>query len=142
MHQWLHPGVPLESQTWRPRPITALDDHWAHVTTGRIPAYVEASIRHGLQWTVFEPNGEQLWSEVRRQVEDYLLTLWREGHLRGDTAQQAFSVTVDHSTMTQDDLDNGRLVVVVGMAPLRPAQFVVIRIGMWTADVDRDPDDD
>ena len=142
MREWLHPGVELEERRWRPQPLTPHDPEWAYLPVRRVVAYVEASIRHGLQWVVFEPGGEPLWAAVREQVEQFLLALWREGRLTGDKAEDAFFVRCDRTTMTQDDVDNGRLVVLVGMAPLRPAEFVVIRIGQWTADVDRDPDDD
>ena len=133
MREWLHPGVHLEDPPWRPTPMAATDPEWAYVPQRRVMAYVEATIRHGLQWTVFEPNSEQLWATVRRQVEDFLLVLWREGRLQGDHPERGYFVKCDRSTMTQDDLDNGRLVVIVGVATLRPAEFVIIRIGMWTA---------
>ena len=104
---------------------------WQQVTPRRLPAYVEHSIAHGLQWVVFEPNDESLWTKVREQVEDFLQTLWRDGRLVGTRPEEAFFVRCDRTTMTQDDLDNGRLVVLVGIAPVRPAEFVIIRIGQW-----------
>ena len=140
MREWQHPGVFIEDLPWRATPIAPADPGWRALSPRRIPAYVEASVRHGLQWTVFEPNAEPLWAHVRRQVEDFLLTLWREGHLQGEQPQSAFFVKCDRSTMTQDDVDNGRLVVLVGVATVRPAEFVIIRVGTWTADPDRDGD--
>jgi phage tail sheath protein FI len=142
MREWLHPGTELEDRPWRAQPLPPSDSEWAYVPVRRLAAYVEASIRHGLQWVVFEPGGDQLWAAVRQQVEEFLTALWHEGRLCGETADEAFFVRCDSTTMTQDDLDSGRLVALVGMAVLRPAEFVVIRIGQWTADVDRDPDDD
>jgi uncharacterized protein len=95
--------------------------------------YLEHSISIGLQWTVFEANSSQLWAEVRGRVTDFLTTQWHEGALVGATPAEAFFVRCDASTMTQNDLDNGRLVVVVGVAPTYPAEFVVFNIGQWTA---------
>jgi len=84
--------------------------------------------------TVFEPNAEELWARVRRSITSFLTTVWRNGALEGTSVDQAFFVKCDRTTMTQSDLDNGRLVCLVGIAPIRPAEFVIIRIGQWTAD--------
>jgi phage tail sheath protein FI len=83
---------------------------------------------------VFEPNGEPLWAHVRRTIEDFLIREWQSGALQGDSPDKAYFMHCDRSTMTQDDLDHGRLVGHVGVAPLKPAEFVVFRIGRWTAD--------
>lgn len=72
--------------------------------------------------------GEELWASVRETLEEYLLSAWRAGKMVGQTPQQAFFVRCDRTTMTQADLDAGRLVVLVGIAPLRPAEFVLVRI--------------
>ncbi len=114
------------------------DPEWRYVNVRRLFIYLEHSIDRGTQWAVFEPNGERLWTSVRRAVEDFLLTQWRSGALAGQTPDEAFFVRCDRTTMSQNDLDNGRLVVLVGVAPLRPAEFVVLRIGQWTADGDPD----
>jgi hypothetical protein len=110
------------------------DPEWKYVSLRRYFAYLEHSIDRGMQWTVFEPNGEQLWQNVRRTVEDFLLGEWQRGALLGTKAEEAFFVRCDRSTMTQNDLDDGRLICIVGVAPVRPAEFVIIRIGRWTAD--------
>jgi len=110
------------------------DPEWKYVSLRRYFAYLEHSIDQGTQWTVFEPNGEQLWQNVRRTVEDFLLDEWQRGALLGTRAEEAFFVRCDRSTMTQDDLDDGRLICLVGVAPVKPAEFVIIRIGRWTAD--------
>jgi uncharacterized protein len=99
----------------------------------RYVAYLEHSLVTGTQWAVFEPNGETLWARIRTTVTDFLTTEWRSGMLQGTAAEQAFFVRCDPSTMTQNDLDNGRLNVVVGVAPVKPAEFVIINIGQWTA---------
>jgi phage tail sheath protein FI len=110
------------------------DPEWKYVNLRRYSAYLERSIDRGTQWTVFEPNNDTLWNTVRRSVENFLLREWQAGALLGDKPEKAYFVRCDRSTMTQADLDNGRLVCVVGTAPLRPAEFVIIRIGQWTAD--------
>jgi len=118
---------------WGARTISS-DPEWKYVNLRRYFAYLEHSIDKGTQWAVFEPNGEQLWGNVRRTIEDFMLNEWQMGALLGDKPEKAFFVKCDRSTMTQNDLDNGRLVCLVGLAPLRPAEFVIFRIGQWTAD--------
>ncbi len=135
---WLTPAAYVEELTQRPVPIRADDPAWHRVGVRRLPAHVERSIAHGLQWVVFEPNNEVTWTNVRRQVEDFLFTLWSQGRLVGTKPEQAYFVKVDRSTMSQNDIDNGRLVVQVGLATLRPAEFVIFRIGLWTAVDDDD----
>ena len=118
---------------WGARTISS-DPEWKYVNLRRYFAYLERSIDKGTQWAVFEPNGEQLWGNVRRTIEDFLLNEWMMGALLGDKPEKAYFVRCDRSTMTQNDLDNGRLVCLIGVAPLRPAEFVIFRIGQWTAD--------
>ena len=118
---------------WGARTISS-DPEWKYVNLRRYFAYLERSIDRGTQWAVFEPNGELLWANVRRTIEDFLLNEWQNGALLGDKPEKAFFVRCDRSTMTQNDLDNGRLVCLIGVAPLRPAEFVIFRIGQWTAD--------
>jgi phage tail sheath protein FI len=138
---WLHPESYVGELTARPVPMRADDPSWKYVDLRRLYAYIEHSIDHGLQWVAFEPDTEQLWTRVRQQVEEFLVELWRAGRLVGTKPEDAFFVKVDRSTMTQDDIDNGRLVVLVGIAALRPVEFVVFRIGQWTAVDDGDDDD-
>jgi hypothetical protein len=118
---------------WGARTISS-DPEWKYVNLRRYFAYLEHSIDKGTQWAVFEPNGEQLWANVRRTIEDFLLNEWQNGALLGDKPEKAYFVKCDRSTMSQNDLDNGRLVCLIGVAPLRPAEFVIFRIGQWTAD--------
>ncbi len=118
---------------WGARTISS-DPEWKYVNLRRYFAYVERSIDKGTQWAVFEPNGEQLWANVRRTIEDFLLNEWQAGALLGDKPDKAYFVKCDRSTMSQNDLDNGRLICLVGLAPLRPAEFVIFRIGQWTSD--------
>jgi uncharacterized protein len=110
------------------------DQEWKYVNLRRYFAYLEHSIDRGTQFAVFEPNGPALWANVRRTIEDFLLNEWQSGALLGDKPEKAYFVRCDRSTMTQNDLDNGRLVCLIGVAPLRPAEFVIFRIGQFTAD--------
>ena len=86
------------------------------------------------QWAVFEPNGERLWANVRQTISDYLYNEWRGGALLGSTTEEAYFVRCDRTTMTQNDLDNGRLICLIGVAIIKPAEFVIFRIGQKTAD--------
>jgi uncharacterized protein len=105
-----------------------------YVNIRRYMIYLEHSLEAAIQWVVFEPNGDALWANVRKTVEDFLLNEWQSGALLGDKPEEAYFVHCDRTTMTQNDLDNGRLVCVVGVAPVKPAEFVIFRIGQWTAD--------
>ncbi len=118
---------------WGARLISS-DPEWKYVNLRRYFAYLERSIDRGTQWAVFEPNGEALWANVRRTIEDFLFNEWQSGALLGEKPEKAFFVKCDRTTMTQNDLDNGRLICLIGIAPLKPAEFVIFRIGQWTAD--------
>jgi phage tail sheath protein FI len=110
------------------------DPDWKYVNVRRYFDYLERSIDQGTQWAVFEPNGEKLWAMVRQTVSNFLSREWRNGGLQGRTAEDAFFVRCDRTTMTQSDLDNGRLICLIGVAPVKPAEFVIFRIGQWTAE--------
>jgi phage tail sheath protein FI len=112
---------------WGARTLSS-DPEWRYVSVRRLALFIERSIDEGTQWAAFEPNGEALWNEVRRRVEEFLLGLFNQGAFEGARPETAYFVRCDRTTMTQDDIDNGRLVVVVGFAPLRPAEFIVLRI--------------
>ncbi|HEY8561379.1 MAG TPA: phage tail sheath subtilisin-like domain-containing protein [Pyrinomonadaceae bacterium] len=113
---------------------TSSDPEWKYVNLRRYFAYLERSIDRGTQWAVFEPNGEALWANVRQTIQDFLYNEWVSGALLGEKPEKAYFVKCDRSTMTQNDLDNGRLVCLVGVAVVKPAEFVIFRIGQWTAD--------
>ena len=117
---------------WGARTVSS-DPEWKYVNLRRYFAFLERSIEVGTQWVVFEPNSSALWGNVRRTIEDFLFNEWKIGHLMGNKPEQAFFVRCDLSTMTQNDLDNGRLVCLIGVAAIRPAEFVIFRIGQWTA---------
>lgn len=105
---------------------------WKYVNIRRLFQYIEASIDYGTQWVVFEPNNELLWARVRQSVSDFLADTWRSGALMGTKPSEAFYVHCDRTTMSQSDLENGRLIIEVGIAPTYPAEFVIFRISQWT----------
>ncbi|MEL7259833.1 MAG: phage tail sheath subtilisin-like domain-containing protein [Pseudomonadota bacterium] len=123
-------------RVWGARTISS-NNEWKYLNVRRYFAYAERSIELGSQFAVFEPNGQRLWANVQRAVSDFLLNEWTEGRLFGATPKEAFFVRCDRTTMTQNDIDNGRLICVIGIAPLRPAEFVIFRIGQWTAEASR-----
>ncbi len=120
-------------RVWGARLISS-DPEWKYVSDRRYFNYLEASIDRGTQWAVFEPNGERLWANVRQTISDFLYNEWRNGALLGSTPDEAYFVRCDRSTMTQNDLDNGRLICLIGVAIIKPAEFVIFRIGQKTAD--------
>ena len=120
-------------RVWGARTVSS-DPEWKYVNVRRYMNYLEASIDRGTQWAVFEPNGERLWANIRETVSAFLYNEWVTGALLGASAKEAFFVRCDRSTMTQNDLDNGRLICLVGVAVLKPAEFVIFRIGQKTAD--------
>ena len=93
------------------------DPAWRYVTVRRLFIMIEESIDEATQWVVFEPNDEPLWARVRQSVIRFLMTQWRIGALQGKTADEAFFVVCDRSTMSQDDMDNGQLICEIGIAP-------------------------
>ena len=109
------------------------EPEWKHVSARSYFAYLKRSIDQKTKWAVFEPNGLALWRKVRGQIEDFLMNEYRKGALVGRKPEQAFFVRCDRSTMTQNDVDNGRLIVLVGVALLRPAEFIILRFGQRTA---------
>lgn len=125
------PKRPRE-ETLRPFPVNP--DPVKSVELKRYIAYLEQALTVGTEWVVFENNGEALWANVRKTVDDFLQNEWVSGAVQGSSAQQAYFVRCDRTTMTQNDLDNGRLVCEIGVAPVKPAEFVIFRISQWTAD--------
>jgi phage tail sheath protein FI len=120
-------------RVWGARTLSS-DPEWRYINVRRLFNFVEKSIEGGTQWVVFEPNDERLWARVRQSISNFLTTVWRDGALEGTKAEEAFFVTCDRTTMTQDDIDNGRLIAVVGIAPVKPAEFVIFRIQQKTRD--------
>jgi phage tail sheath protein FI len=121
------------NRVWGARTISS-DPEWKYVNVRRYFNYIERSIDIGTQWAVFEPNGPRLWANVRDTIGSFLYNEWRNGALLGDTFKEAAFVRCDRTTMDQNDLDNGRLVCLIGLAVLKPAEFVIFRVGQKTAD--------
>ena len=121
------------NRVWGARTMSS-DPEWKYVNVRRLFIYLEHSIEKATQWAVFEPNNERLWASIRQTIEDFLLVTWRTGALMGTKPEEAYFVRCDRTTMTQNDLDNGRLICLIGVAPTYPAEFVIFRIGQWTAD--------
>ncbi|MEU8571578.1 phage tail sheath subtilisin-like domain-containing protein [Streptomyces pathocidini] len=106
----------------------ALESEWKYVPVRRLALHVEESLYRGLQWVVFEPNNEQLWQQIRLNASAYLHTLFRQGAFAGGTPREAYFVKCDRDTTTEADVEAGVVNVLVGIAPVRPAEFVIVRI--------------
>jgi phage tail sheath protein FI len=109
------------------------DPTWRYVNVRRLLLYIEESIDEGTQWVVFEPNDEPLWARLRQSVGNFLDQTWRSGALQGLKKEEAYFVRCDRTTMTQADIDSGRLICQIGVAPVKPAEFVIFRIQLNTA---------
>ena len=101
---------------------------WKYVPVRRTALYVEDSLDRGLKWTVFEPNGESLWVKIRTSVEAFMHALFAQGAFQGPTPRDAYFVKCDRQTTTQDDIEHGMVNILVGFAPLKPAEFVIIEL--------------
>ncbi len=107
---------------------------WKYVNVRRLFIYLEESIKANTNWVVFEPNDVALWSRVKRTIEIFLEGVWRTGALVGGSPADAFFVDIGPNTMSKDDIDNGRMVCVIGVAPVKPAEFVIFRITQKTGE--------
>jgi phage tail sheath protein FI len=116
---------------WGARTMSA-DPEWKYVNVRRLLLFIEESIEEGTQWVVFEPNDRALWARVRRDVSAFLSVQWRAGALFGSTADEAFFVKVDDENNPPETIALGRLVIDVGVAPVKPAEFVIFRIQQIT----------
>ena len=119
-------------RVWGARCITS-DDNYKYVPVRRLLIFIEQSLNVGLQDVVFEPNTPQLWATVERLIENFLYTVFTSGAFAGATPAQSYFVRCDQTTMTPDDIDAGRLIALVGVAPAMPAEFVIIQIALMTA---------
>jgi hypothetical protein len=113
--------------------VATSDPEWRYINVRRLLLFIEQSLDTGLQWAVFEPNDTPLWDTVKQSVTNFLNTVWRSGALEGTKQEEAFFVRIGYDiTMTQDDIDNGRMIVEIGVAPVKPAEFVIVRISQKT----------
>ncbi|MDR1550012.1 MAG: phage tail sheath subtilisin-like domain-containing protein [Hungatella sp.] len=118
-------------RVWGARTVSS-DGSWKYINVRRLFIFIEESIKANTSWAVFEPNDEVLWVRVQRTISVFLTNLWRNGSLAGSSTDEAFFVNIGRSTMSQDDIDNGRLICVIGVAPVKPAEFVIFRITQKT----------
>ena len=105
-----------------------LASEWKYIPVRRVALYIEESLYRGTQWVVFEPNDEPLWAQIRLNVGAFMHSLFRQGAFQGTTPREAYFVKCDKETTTQNDIDRGIVNILVGFAPLKPAEFVVIKI--------------
>ncbi|MFJ3902932.1 phage tail sheath family protein [Streptomyces sp. NPDC090025] len=116
---------------WGARTLSS-DPAWRYLNVRRLFNYLEESILLGTQWVVFEPNDDRLWSSIRRNVTAFLTEEWRRGALFGRTAAEAFYVKCDRDNNPQESIDQGRVVCEIGVAPVKPAEFVVFRLAQFS----------
>jgi phage tail sheath protein FI len=110
---------------------TSTDSNWQYVNIRRLFIYVEQSIEQGIRWAVFEPNNQTLWKKLTRTITEFLTRVWQSGALVGDTAKQAFYVRIDEALNPPSTQALGQLYIEVGLAPAYPAEFIILRIGIW-----------
>lgn len=125
------PGMGI--RVWGARTASS-DASWKYINVRRLFIFIEESIKANTNWAVFEPNDELLWVRVKRTIDVFLTGMWRNGSLAGSDPSEAFFVNIGRDTMSQDDIDNGRLICVIGVAPVKPAEFVIFRISQKTSD--------
>ncbi|HEX2210017.1 MAG TPA: phage tail sheath subtilisin-like domain-containing protein [Longimicrobium sp.] len=113
-----------------------LADEWKYLPVRRLALFIEESLYRGTQWVVFEPNDEPLWSQIRLNVGSFMHGLFRQGAFAGGSPRDAYFVKCDRETTTQDDVNRGIVNVVVGFAPLKPAEFVIIKLQQMAGQLD------
>ncbi len=111
----------------------ALSSEWKYIPVRRLALFIQESIERGTQWAVFEPNDEPLWANIRLNVGAFLNQLFCQGAFQGNAPAKAYFVKCDRATMSADDVANGRLIFEVGFAPLKPAEFVVLKFAIQTS---------
>ncbi len=117
-------------RVWGARTLSS-DPSWRYINVRRLFNMVEKSIERGTQWVVFEPNDATLWARIRRDVGAFLVSLWGRGALFGQSPAEAFFVRCDEAINPAHVRDQGQLLIEVGLAPVKPAEFVIFRISQW-----------
>ncbi len=123
-------------RVWGARTVAAEASEWRYLNVRRLFNMIEESIGRGTRWVVFEPNDRPLWQDIKRDVGAFLRTVWRDGALMGRTADEAFFVQCDAETNPPESIDQGRVVIVIGIAPVKPAEFIIFRIGQHAGGVE------
>ncbi|HEX6650074.1 MAG TPA: phage tail sheath C-terminal domain-containing protein, partial [Pyrinomonadaceae bacterium] len=124
---------------WGSRTLRGADqlaDEYKYVPVRRLALYLEESLYRGLQWVVFEPNDEPLWAQIRLNVGAFMQNLFRQGAFQGKTPREAYFVKCDKETTTQNDINLGIVNILVGFAPLKPAEFVVLKIQQMAGQIE------
>ena len=121
---------------WGARTLAAAASEWRYVNVRRLFNMIEESIAQSTRWVVFEPNDRSLWKSIRRDITAFLTMVWRDGALMGKTPEEAFFVKCDEETNTAEVVDAGRVVIVIGIAPVKPAEFVIFRISQSAGGAD------
>jgi len=122
-------------KVWGARTIAAEANEWRYLNVRRLFNMIEKSIAEGTGWVVFEPNDERLWANIIRDVSAFLRTIWRGGALMGRTPEEAFFVKCDRETNPPEEIDQGRVTIQIGIAPVKPAEFIIFRIGQYSGGV-------
>ena len=130
----IYGSVVWGSRTMRGADVAA--DEYKYVPVRRTALYIEESLYRGTKWVVFEPNDEPLWAQIRLNVGAFMHDLFRKGAFQGSTPQQAYFVKCDKETTTQNDINQGIVNIVVGFAPLKPAEFVIITLQQIAGQID------
>lgn len=115
-------------EVWGARTLSKTDPSWRYINVRRLFNMIETSIMNGAQWVVFEPNDQKLWQRVKRTVDSFLLGQWRDGALFGASPSEAFFVRCDAEANPPESIDEGKLIIEVGIAPVKPAEFVILRV--------------
>jgi phage tail sheath protein FI len=105
---------------------------WRYVNVRRLMSFIEESVQEGIRWAVFEPNDLRLWKRIERTITEFLTRVWASGALFGASAEEAFYVKIDEELNPSPVRDLGQVVVEIGVAPVRPAEFVRVKIGLWS----------
>jgi len=124
---------------WGARTLDGADvqaSDWKYVPVRRLALFLEESLYRGTKWVVFEPNDEPLWAQIRLNIGAFMQNLFRQGAFQGRTPREAYLVKCDRETTTQDDINRGVVNILVGFAPLKPAEFVIIRIQQLAGQVE------
>ena len=123
-------------RVWGARTVSAEASEWRYLNVRRLFNMIEESIARGTRWVVFEPNDRPLWQDIKRDVGAFLRVVWRDGALMGRTANEAFFVQCDEETNPPESIDQGRVVIRIGIAPVKPAEFIIFRIGQYAGGVE------
>jgi phage tail sheath protein FI len=116
---------------WGARTLAEESSEWRYLNVRRLVIMIEESIKRATRWVVFEPNDPTLWKTIRSEISGFLMNIYRDGALMGATADEAFFVKCDSETNPQESIDMGQVITVIGIAPVKPAEFIIFKIGQY-----------